>query len=494
MEELVGINWVLCIAVCAGFWAVKWVLSRANSYFYETQLGDDRFSLPPGDLGWPFIGNMWSFLRAFKSSNPDSFISTFVYRFGKAGIYKAFMFGNPSIIVTTPEACKRVLTDDEAFKPGWPSSTLKLIGRKSFIGISYEEHKRLRRLTAAPVNGPEALSLYMTYIEDSVKFALNKWAGMGKIEFLTELRKLTFRIIMYIFLSSESENVMEALEREYTMLNYGVRAMAINIPGFAYHKALKARKNLVAIFQTLVTARRNQRDGNPPIAKKDMLDALLEVEDEHGRRLNDEEIIDVLVMYLNAGHESSGHITMWAAIFLQEHPEFFQRAKEEQERIVKNRPPTQKGLTLKEVRQMEYLSKAIDETLRLVTFSLVVFREAKDDVKISGYTIPKGWKVLVWFRSVHLDPEIYPDPKEFNPSRWDDHTPKTGTYLPFGAGSRMCPGNDLAKLEISIFLHYFLLNYKLERNNPQCPLRYLPHSRPTDNCLGRIRKVSAPSV
>ena len=152
------------------------------------------------------------------------------------------MFGNPSIIVTVPEACKRVLTDDQYFKPGWPSSTLKLIGRKSFIGsITYEEHKRLRRLTAAPVNGHEALSLYMRYIEDNVVLALERWAGMGQIEFLTELRKLTFRIIMYIFMSSESEQVMEALEREYTALNYGVRAMAINLPGFAYHKALKVR-------------------------------------------------------------------------------------------------------------------------------------------------------------------------------------------------------------------------------------------------------------
>jgi hypothetical protein len=39
-------------------------------------------------------------------------------------------------------------------------------------------------------------------------------------------------------------------------------------------------------------------------------------------------------------------------------------------------------------------------------------------------------------------------------------TPKAGTFLPFGAGSRLCPGNDLAKLEISIFLHYFLLNHR----------------------------------
>ncbi|CAK9143386.1 unnamed protein product [Ilex paraguariensis] len=486
-----GLSWVVFVGIFGVFVALKWMLCSVNQWFYEIKLGDKRLSLPPGDLGWPLIGNMWSFLRAFKSSNPDSFISTFVTRFGHTGMYKTFMFGSPSIIITVPEACRRVLTDDEAFKPGWPTSTLKLIGRKSFIGISYDEHKRLRRLTAAPVNGHEALSMYLRYIEDNVVSALDKWAGMGEIEFLTELRKLTFRIIMYIFLSSESEQAMEALEREYTALNYGVRAMAINIPGFAYHKALKARKKLVATFQSIVDERRERRRKNPTTPKKDMMDALLDVEDENGRRLNDEEIIDVLVMYLNAGHESSGHITMWATLFLEKHPEFFQRAKAEQEAIVKNRPPTQKGLALKEVRDMEYLSKVIDETLRLVTFSFVVFREAKADVNISGYTIPKGWKVLVWFRSVHLDPEIYPEPKEFNPLRWDGLTPKAGTYLPFGAGSRTCPGNDLAKLEIAVFLHYFLLNYKLERLNPACPLMYLPHSRPKDNCLGRIRRVSS---
>lgn len=149
------------------------------------------------------------------------------------------MFGNPSIIATSAEACRKVLTDDEAFKPGWPASTLNLIGRKSFVEISDEEHKWLRKLTAAPVNGHEALSVYLKYIEENVISALDQWANMGQIELLTHLRKLTFKIIMHIFLSSEGEHVREALEREYTTLNYGVRAMAINIPGFAYHKALK---------------------------------------------------------------------------------------------------------------------------------------------------------------------------------------------------------------------------------------------------------------
>ncbi|KAJ4845210.1 Ent-kaurenoic acid oxidase 1 [Turnera subulata] len=484
MSSWLGAGGVVVLAVVG---LVIWIVKRVNWWVYEAGLGEMQYSLPPGNLGLPFIGNMWSFLSAFKSHDPDSFLRSFVSRYGKTGIYKALMFGKPSVIVTTAETCKLVLTDDDAFKPGWPESTMELMGKKSFIGISAEEHKRLRRLTAAPVNGHEALSLYIPYIEQNVVSALDKWATMGQLEFLTHLRKLTFRIIMYIFLSSESDPVMEALEREYTSLNYGVRAMAINLPGFVYHRALKARKNLLAILQSIVDDRRNQKRV-VLTKKKDMMDALLDVEDENGRKLSDEEIIDVLLMYLNAGHESSGHIMMWATILLQEHPEFLQKAKQEQNEILKKRPATQKGLTLKEVRQMEFLSKVIDETLRLITFSLTVFREAKRDLTINGYIVPKGWKVLAWFRSVHLDPEIYPNPYEFNPSRWDNLVAKAGTFLPFGAGSRLCPGNDLAKLEISIFLHHFLLNYEVERINPGCSLMYLPHSRPKDNCLAIIKR------
>jgi ent-kaurenoic acid monooxygenase len=40
------------------------------------------------------------------------------------------------------------------------------------------------------------------------------------------------------------------------------------------------------------------------------------------------------------------------------------------------------------------------------------------------------------------------------------HSPRAGTFLSFGLGARLCPGNDLAKLEISVFLHHFLLGYR----------------------------------
>lgn len=54
---------------------------------------------------------------------------------------------------------------------------------------------------------------------------------------------------------------------------------------------------------------------------------------------------------------------------------------------MRRRPAGQKGLTLKECRDMEYLSKVVDETLRYVSFSLVVFREAQMDVNLNGIPI-----------------------------------------------------------------------------------------------------------
>jgi len=83
----------------------------------------------------------------------------------------------------------------------------------------------------------------------------------------------------------------------------------------------------VAIFQSIVDERRSIRKGYLPGKAKDMMDALIDVADEDGRKLGDEDIIDIMLMYLNAGHESSGHITMWATFFLQKHPEYLQKAK-----------------------------------------------------------------------------------------------------------------------------------------------------------------------
>lgn len=63
-----------------GCFVLNWLVKMVNVWLYESSLGENRQYLPPGDLGWPFIGNMLSFLRSFKTSDPDSFTSTLIKR------------------------------------------------------------------------------------------------------------------------------------------------------------------------------------------------------------------------------------------------------------------------------------------------------------------------------------------------------------------------------------------------------------------------------
>ncbi|KAL4602168.1 hypothetical protein ACB092_10G034200 [Castanea dentata] len=452
-----GFGWMAFTALVGGSVAIYWLLKSANQWYYVSRLGREQYSLPPGDMGWPLIGNMWSFLFAFKYGDPDSFISNMAARFGRTGIYKAYMFGSPSIIVTLPETCKQVLMDDERFKSGWPKSTNELMGRKSFLGFAGEEHKRLRRLTAAPINGHKALSMYHEYIKEVTINSLDELAKTNRpIEFLIEVKKITFKIIMHIFLGSEVDPMMKTLEEEYVNLNNGLRAMAINLPGFAFYKALKARKKLVKILQAVVDGRRARKSSNLSETQKDMMELLMDVE-ENGRKLNDEEIIDIILMYLNAGHESSAHATMWATLFLQQHPEFLQKAKREQEEIIIGRPSTEKGLIYKEIKQMEYLSKVIDETLRAVTISLFTCREAKTDVSINGYTIPQGWKVLVWFRGVTWIQKIIRTPKTLILRDGKRINTKLELFFPLEEGLGYAPEVIWQNLKFILFFIIFSL-------------------------------------
>nr|ASB17943.1 cytochrome P450 CYP88A85 [Polygala tenuifolia] len=489
--ELKSICFLLAAALLGGYAFVFGLLKKLHEWYHVAKVGMTKYPLPPGDMGWPVLGNIPTFIRKFKS-DPDSFIFDLVARYGKTGMYKTHLFGSPSIIVCTPETCRRVFTDDEQFKLGYPESAKILTGRKAFHSISNAEHKRLRKLTTSPINGHEALSMYIDLIEHIAIDSLEQLASMKEpVELLKELRHFAFKVITNIFVGSDADAVnLGFLEHCYTDLNQGLKSRVINFPGFPFYKAMKARKKLVKLLQALLDGKRTPRTrkGERDV-KKGMMDLLMEIKDEDGTPLDDEYIVDLLLLFFLAGHESSAHGVLWSVIFLTANPEVFKKAKEEQEEVIKRRPSTQKGLTLSEIRQMHYLSMVIDEMLRRTSISFSNFREAKMDVIMNGYKIPKGWKVLIWNRAVHMDPEVYTNPQEFNPSRWENRIVRPGTYLPFGLGSRLCPGSDLAKLETAIFLHHFLLNYRMERINPDCPLKYLPCPHPADNCLARIIKV-----
>lgn len=63
--------------------------------------------------------------------------------------------------------------------------------------------------------------------------------------------------------------------------------------------------------------------------------------------------------------------------------------------------------------------QVIQETLRAASILSFTFREAVQDVEFGGYFIPKGWKVLPLFRTIHHRAEFFPQPEKFDPSRFE---------------------------------------------------------------------------
>jgi ent-kaurenoic acid hydroxylase len=167
---------------------------------------------------------------------------SWICRYGKTGIYKTHLFGCPSIIVCAPELCRRVLTNDEIFGLGYPKSANILAGRKSLHNTSNVEHRRLRRIIANPINGHQALAMYIEHIEDVVINSLDEFASMNKpFEFFTEMKMLTFKVVISIFMGSISDSTFKTTHNLYNDYHQGLVSMAIDIPGFAFHKALKVK-------------------------------------------------------------------------------------------------------------------------------------------------------------------------------------------------------------------------------------------------------------
>ncbi|KAI6687018.1 hypothetical protein NL676_032931 [Syzygium grande] len=113
---------------------------------------------------------------------------------------------------------------------------------------------------------------------------------------------------------------------------------------------------------------------------------------------------------------------------------------------------------------MKQLTMVINESLRLYSPVAVVSREALTDMKFGDLKVPEGVNVWTMVLTLHTDPEIWgPDSYFFNPGRFANGI--TGAcklphlYMPFGVGPRVCPGQNLAMVELKILIAQLLSNF-----------------------------------
>lgn len=113
-----------------------------------------------------------------------------------------------------------------------------------------------------------------------------------------------------------------------------------------------------------------------------------------------------------------------------------------------------------DIGRLPYLRAVIMESMRLHPPSpLLMPHEAMaDGAEIAGFPVAQGTKVIVNLWAIMRDPEMWPEPTEFRPERFEgaDQQDFRGKdrleFMPFGAGRRACPGTPMATRVVTLVL------------------------------------------
>ncbi|KAK3030718.1 hypothetical protein RJ639_037215, partial [Escallonia herrerae] len=400
------------------------------------------------------------------------------------GLYKSHLFGSPVIIACSPSLNKFVLQSDANFIREWP--TANIFGINSLICAQGKAHTRIKSFVLRAINGPDALRQMAVMLQPRVISTLQSWSQKGRITAWKEAEKVTFANITKHFAGFEPGPVLDTLDELFKGVMHGFRAYPLDFPGTAYHHAIQCHTKVWEIFRVELEKRKNNPDGAK--ARNDLMDGLMELKDDEGKQLRDVEVLDNIVSLVVGGYEAISLSKMWALYLLAKYPAVLQKLREENMNLSKKND--EELITAEDVAKLTYTKKklfrsknicllVVEETIRVANIAFLVFRTATKDVEYKGYTKPKGWKVVLWLRYLHTDPENFEDPTCFNPDRWNELV-KPEAFLVFGGGSRICAGNMLVRLQLAIFLHHLAIAYKWDLVNPNAKMMYLPFHKPED--------------
>jgi len=204
---------------------------------------------------------------------------------------------------------------------------------------------------------------------------------------------------------------------------------------------------------------RDKRSRGVSVIPLDAADVLL---NDTSEELTDDLISGNMIDLMIPGEASVPVLITLAVKYLSDCPSALRQLIEENLELKRVKDLVGEQLSWNDYLSLPFTQMVIAETLRMANVIVGVIKKAVKDVEIKGYLIPKGWCVLTYFRSVHMDDNLYDRPYEFNPWRWQDKemSYNSCSFTPFGGGQRLCPGIDLSRLEASIFLHHFVTQFR----------------------------------
>ncbi|XP_066282039.1 cytochrome P450 2U1-like [Branchiostoma lanceolatum] len=222
-------------------------------------------------------------------------------------------------------------------------------------------------------------------------------------------------------------------------------------------------------FQKIIDDHKETFD---PSKIRDITDmCLLELHQSKGGKifLKEENTWHILGDFLAAGTETTATTLSWPLLYLALNPAWQRKVQEELDTVVGRDeiPPYSRR------EELPFTEATILESQRIRTvLPLSVPHCTSSPTSLQGYDIPAHTQVWVNLWSVHMDPAYWSHPDTFDPSRFLDDNGRVKVpeaFMPFSTGRRICLGEQLAKMELFLFLASLLqqFTFKLPEGAPK---------------------------
>ncbi|PIA41454.1 hypothetical protein AQUCO_02200105v1 [Aquilegia coerulea] len=166
-------------------------------------------------------------------------------------------------------------------------------------------------------------------------------------------------------------------------------------------------------------------------------------------------IFSIFELYILAV-DSTSSTTTWALAYMV-------REQAVQEKLYQDTRMTLGDVDLvkiEDVSKLKYLQAVVKETMRMKPIApLAIPHKAAKDTTLMGIKVAKGTQIMVNLYALHHNENIWTEAYKFIPERFMQGEDTSATnraleqsFLPFGAGMRICGGMDLGKLQFAFVL------------------------------------------
>jgi cytochrome P450 len=407
-----------------------------------------RITPPDQPLGR--IGFMRTFVR-----NPLEVIPRAAYEedfiaFGGSRLPRAW--------VTAPSLIKAILLDErEKFRK---LTQIRLLSPLLGSGIltSEDAEWKWQRQAASPMFRPQELAAFVPAFVGAAHARLAAWGNAREStqQIEAEMTRATFDVIAATLLPSLDERLAPAIHESVRALQrsggWDMLFAAMNLPHWLPRpgraSGIRAMRRLRGAVAAVIGERRAHEGGPDDLARR-----LMAAKDpESGQAMSDERLVDNVLTFYLAGHETTAKALTWTLYLLARSPEWTALVQDEIARVVGAGPVSAAHLD-----QLVLTQRVLKESMRLYPPVPIMSRQCVADARIEGHDIKAGTSLLMPIYAIHRHARRWDQPDAFMPERFANEAGIARyQYMPFGAGPRICIGMAFAMMEATAMLATFV--------------------------------------